>query len=421
MGGRRSRFLNRLTALKVQRLKKPSYHADGGGLYLQISGTGTKSWVFVFHSPLYERRREKGLGSLHDVFLAEARVKAAECRKLLDQGIDPIEASKAKLAQARLTAARSMTFSACAAAYIEAHRNGWSNAKHAAQWESTIKAYADPVFGKLPVADVDTHLVMRVLEPIWNKIPETASRLRGRIESVLDWATVRGLRAGDNPARWRGHLDKLLPKRSRAHAVKHHPALPYREMGSFMAALRKQEGIAARALEFLILSAARTGEVIGAVWPEFDMEQKLLWTIPPQRMKSKREHRVPLSPRALEILKVMRRGQQSEFVFPGGRPDKPLSIVAMWQLLKRLNRPGLTIHGFRSTISDWCAERTNYPREVAEATLAHAQGDKVEAAYRRSDLLVRRRHMLAEWAKYCENSSGAGKVLSLSKRSNTAT
>ena len=253
-------------------------------------------------------------------------------------------------------------------------------------------------------------MVLRALEPIWHTKPETASRLRGRIEAVLDWATVRGLRTGDNPARWRGHLESLLPSRAKLQTVEHHAALPYIEMAAFMVELRQQVGIAARALEFLILTAARTSEVIGARWDEFNEELKT-WVIPAERMKAHREHRVPLSPRALKLIEEMRAIQTSEFVFPGARAGKALSNMAMLMLLKRMHRGDLTTHGFRSTFRDWAAEQTNYPREVAEEALAHTLNNKVEAAYRRGDLFEKRRRLMMEWSKYSENFRSTGRVV----------
>jgi integrase len=308
-----------------------------------------------------------------------------------------------------------MTFDACAAAYIAAHNTSWRNAKHRDQWRNTLTSYAGPAFGSLPVQSIDVGLVMKALEPIWQAKPETASRLRGRIEAVLDWATVRGHRKGENPARWRGHLDKLLPARSKVHKVKHHPALPYNEMADFVAELRKQEGVAARALEFLILTAARTGEVIGARWDEVDVEEKI-WVVPAARMKAGREHRVPLSSAAVAILEEMKKIRESDFVFPGGKKGKPLSNMAMLAVLKRIGRSDLTAHGFRSSFRDWAAERTNFPREVAEMALAHTVGDKVEAAYRRGDLLQKRRQIMEAWARFCEIKVVPARVVSIGNR-----
>lgn len=410
MGGTRQKLFKQLSALKIDRLKALGYHADGGGLYLQISPAGTKSWIFRF--TLNGRAREMGLGSKNTVSLADAREAATTYRKQVLNSIDPIEERIRRRSEVRLNAARSMTFAACSKAFVDAHRSGWNNEKHASQWENTLATYVHPAFGSLPVQDVNTTLVMNALEPIWTTKPETASRVRGRVESVLDWAKVRGLRTGENPARWRGHLDKLLPKRSKAKAVKHHPALPYKAMGAFMIELRKQPGIAARALEFLILTATRTNEVIGATWSEFDREQKL-WTIPGKRMKAHVEHRIPLSPRALKLIEKLQAAQQSEFAFAGAKPDTPLSNMAMLTLLKRMERSDITVHGFRSTFRDWAAEQTNYPREVAEAALAHTLSDKVEAAYRRGDFFEKRRRMMNEWAKYCEIERALGKVISL--------
>jgi len=384
-------------------------YADGGGLYLRIGPTGAKSWVYRFMRQ--GKRRDMGLGPLHVVSLADARVRAAECRKQRLDGKDPLAAREQERASARLDAAKSMTFTNCAEAYIKAHAPSWRNAKHADQWTNTLETYAGPVFGALPVQAVDLGLVMKVLESIWTAKPETASRVRGRIEAVLDWATVRGYRQGDNPARWRGHLDNLLPRRAKVQKVEHHAALPYAEMGAFMEALRAQDCTAARALEFVILTAARTGEVISARWDEFDLGAKI-WTIPGERMKAGREHRVPLSPAALALLKRMQ-AKGSEFIFPGSKPRRPLSNMAMLKLLERMKRADLTVHGFRSSFRDWAAERTNFAREVAEAALAHVVGDKVEAAYRRGDLFEKRRRLMEAWATHCGKKMTAGGVIAL--------
>lgn len=406
------RAIHTLSAVGVGKLKTPGYHSDGGGLYLQISPAGTKSWIFRFK--FNGRAREMGLGSILGVGLADARGSAAECRRQLAAGIDPIEARKGVRAQGRLEAAKAVTFSYCAKAYIDAHRVGWRNAKHVSQWENTIATYADPVIGSLPVQAVDTALVMRILEPIWKDKPETASRLRGRIESILDWAKVRGFRQGENPARWRGHLEALLPARSRVRAIQHHPALPYQEIGQFMAELREQVGISALALEFAILTAARTGEVIAAKRDEFDLKEKV-WTVPAERMKARREHRVPLSPTVVSLLSAAEPYRVDDYVFPGARPEKHLSNMAMLMLLKRMGRSDLTAHGFRSTFRDWAAEQTNYAREVAEAALAHVVGDKVEAAYRRGDMFEKRRRLMDEWARHCAVPSGSADVVPINR------
>ena len=401
-----ARVIGRLTALKVSRAIKPGMYADGGGLYLQVTGNGAKSWIYRYM--LRGREREMGLGSLSAVCLADARTKAAECRSLRQEGIDPIDVRKKTRDQARLDAASTLTFKDAASSYIDAHRAGWRNPKHIWQWGATLTTYANPIIGDLSLHLIDTALVLKVLEPIWPTKPETASRLRGRIEAVLDWATVRGYRKGDNPARWRGHLSKLLPARSKVRKVKHHTALPYAELPDFMVTLRGQGGIAARALEFTILTAARTGEVIGATWDEI-CEAEKVWIVPGNRMKAGKEHRVPLSNPALAILKELKsNGNAGEgFVFHGAKRGKPLSNTAMIAVLRRMGRGDLTVHGFRSSFRDWVAERTNFPGEVAEMALAHTVSDKVEAAYRRGDLFERRRRIMTEWATFCAASTQA--------------
>jgi integrase len=388
-----------MSALSVTRATGKGMYADGGGLYLQVTATGAKSWIFRYM--LHGRAREMGLGPLHTVSLAEARIKATECRRMRLEGIDPIDARHGQRNQARLEAAKAMTFDQCATAYIEAHRAGWKNAKHGDQWKNTLATYPGPVFGSLPVQAVDTGLVMKALEPIWASKPETATRVRGRIEAVLDWAAVRGYRQGENPARWRGHLDKLLPNRSKIRRVEHHPALPYRQIAEFMNALRRQPGTAADALQFLILTAARTGEVIGATWNEIDLAENV-WTIPVERIKGGKEHRVHLSSSAMTILDGLRNDDENPgYIFEGGKPGRPLSNMALLAVLKRMKRADLTAHGFRSTFRDWAAECTNYPREVAEMALAHVIGNKVEAAYRRGDLFDKRRQLMDDWNDFC--------------------
>jgi integrase len=350
-----------------------------------------------------------GLGS--HISLDLARQKATAARAMLAEGIDPIDARVAQNQKQALEQARSKTFAECAEAYIKAYRAGWRNAKHGAQWEATLNTYAAPVFGSLPIQGIDTVLVMKVLEPIWNEKTETASRVRGRIEFVLDWAKVRGYRAGENPARWRGHLDKLLPRRSKVTKVEHHAALPYADAGVFMRELRAREGTAPRALEFLILTAARVSEAVNAKWEEIDLKRRL-WVVPADRMKGGREHRIPLSDAAVKLLKGQAEKKQSDFVFPGWRSNKPLTGAACLKLLHDMNRPALTVHGFRSTFRDWCAEQTNYPREIAEAVLAHVVSNKAEAAYQRGDLLERRRLLMQAWADYCGRGK-SGKVVPL--------
>jgi integrase len=406
-----ARRLNRLTAVEVKGIDQKGMYHDGGGLYLQVSAAGTKSWIYRF--TLDGRAREMGLGPLNVISLAEARKRVAECRRMRHDGIDPIDARGAQRHQKRLEGARSMTFDVCAGAYIEAHKASWKNGKHAEQWRGSLRNYASPVFGSSPVQAIDLALVMKALEPIWQTKSETASRLRGRIESVLDWATVRGYRKGENPARWRSHLDKLLPSRAKIQKVQHHPALPHNEIADFMVSLRSQEGIAARALEFLILTAARTGEIIGARWDEVDLDERV-WVIPEARMKAGREHRVPLSGPALAILKKMNEVRESDFVFRGGRKGKPLSNMAALAVLKRMGRNDLTAHGFRSTFRDWAAERTNFSRDVVEMALAHTIENKVEAAYRRGDLAQKRRQLMEAWARFCGTARARREVAQIS-------
>jgi integrase len=387
------RQLNRLAAVTLKRLG-PGLHPDGLGLYLQVGDSGARSWIYRYNG------RYMGLGPLHTVTLAQAREKAREYRHLRLDGIDPIKFRKAKRAEQQLAAARTITFRECAEAYIKAHKASWRNAKHAAQWPSSLSAYVYPVFGDLPVQSIDVGLVLKVLERLWAAKAETASRVRGRIEAVLDWATAREYRQGEKPARWRGHLENLLPKKTKVHRVEHHAALPYAEMAAFMTELREQGGIAARALEFAILTAARRGEVLGARWLEIDLEARL-WTIPADRMKSGREHRVPLSAPASAILEALAPVRRGEFVFHGDTSRRPIGNMSMLRLLTRMGRGDLTAHGFRSTFSDWCSECTHFPAEVREMALAHAVSDKVEAAYRRGDLFQKRRDLMDAWARHC--------------------
>jgi integrase len=410
------RAIEKLTALRVEKEKRPGIYGDGGGLYLRVTGEGAKNWVFRFM--LNGRARWMGMGPLHTVSLAEARKRAGEHRLRRHDGIDPIDARRAERLKAQLEAAKAITFKECAESYIKVHRAGWRNAKHAAQWEATLATYADPIIGKHSVQVIDTGLVRKVLEPIWATKPETAGRVRGRIEAVLDFAKVCGYRTGENPARWKGHLEKSLPARAKVRKVEHHAALPFAELPGFLAALREQEGIAARALEFTILTAARTGETILARWDEIDLLDKV-WIVPAGRMKAGREHRVPLSARALAILEEMQacRSADEGFVFPGGKSGKPLSNMAFLMLLRRMNRGDLTAHGFRSTFRDWVAERTNFPAELAEMALAHAVESKVEAAYRRGDMFEKRRRLMDAWATFCTTAPAEnGKIVLLRGR-----
>jgi integrase len=357
--------------------------------------------------------------------LAEAREAAAGAQRLVRDRVDPIaerdrEAAAAVAEAAKAAAevaAKARIFRDVADLYIAAHSAGWRNAKHHAQWTATLTTYAYPQIGGMPVDEIDTDDVLRCLQPIWTAKPETASRVRGRIEAVIDYAMARNWRATANPARWRGHLSNLLPRRSKVATVEHHPALPWQEMASFMAKARKQPGTAARALEFCILTATRTGETIGARWSEIDLEAGV-WTVPAARMKAAREHRVPLSDAALGVLFTMaplRPKTGDGFVFPGAVDGKPLSSMAMLMLLRRMNRSDLTVHGFRSAFRDWCEEATSTPNAVAEAALAHTIGDKVEAAYRRGDLFAKRAKLMAEWADFCAKAPAVVHVLPIGR------
>jgi integrase len=400
------RSIERLKALTVERLaKKPGMYCDGGGLWLCVSSPTASSWVFRYQ--LHGKAREMGLGSARDISLQEARTAAAAARKVKAMGSDPLQERARIAAERRAEAAKAITFRQSAEQYIEAHRAGWKNAKHAAQWGATLATYAYPTIGTLPVAAVDVSLVHKVLQPIWTTKPETASRLRGRIESILDWATTRGYRTGENPARWRGHLENLFPARSKVRKVEHHAALPYSEISDFMAALAKQPGTGARALRFAILTAARTGEVIGAKWPEIDLRARV-WTVPAERMKAGREHRVPLSESAVALLENI--GPGEGFVFPGGSKGKSLSNMAMLATLRRMGRDDLTAHGFRSAFRDWAAEKTSFSSDLAEIALAHGKG-KLTEAYQRGDLLEKRRRLMEAWERYCAGSPQSAEVV----------
>jgi integrase len=413
-----------LTVKRVERLKQKGRFADGGGLYLQVNQSGSKSWVFKYERTIRDaagrpKRKEHmiGLGGLDTFSLAEARERARALRQKLKDGIDPLATKRAEKAQRELAAAKTLTFAQATQSYFDQHEAGWRNRKHAAQFISTLSTYAYPIIGNLPIAAIDTGLVLKVLEqrvdagrgypagPLWQARPETASRLRGRIEGVLAWATVRGYRAGDNPARWRGHLSEALPARNSSKAVDHHAALPYAELPAFMAELRQREGVGAQALEFTILTAARTGEVIGARWDEIDAG---VWTIPAGRMKAGKEHKTPLSPRAVELLKDLYREDGNDFVFIGSQAGSGLSNMAMTTVLRRMGRSDVTVHGFRSSFRDWAAECTGFPNHVVEMALAHVVGDKVEAAYRRGDLFTKRAQLMSAWSKYCDAPAPAG-------------
>lgn len=401
------RMTERLSALQVAKLTKPGYYCDGAGLYLQVSKTGSKSWIFRY--VLAGKPREMGLGSFATFTLAEARQRAGDRRKQLADGIDPIACKREVILKKRMADANIITFDKAAAAFIEANSPAWRNVKHGEQWRNTLATYASPVIGSLPVSEVSTALVLRILQPIWTEKTETATRVRGRIEKVLDWAKVQGYRAGDNPATWRGHLSEVLPKPSKVANTGNHAALPWVEIGAFMATLRAMPGAGALAMELIILTATRTSEVLNATWSEFDLEAGI-WTISKERMKSFRGHRVPLSDAALAVLEKAKAGRKdSDFIFPG-KPGRALSNTVCLQTLKRMNRGDLTVHGFRSSFRDWCAESTSYPRDVAEMALAHAIEDKSEAAYRRGDLLEKRRALMADWAAFCGIASTSATV-----------
>ena len=392
-----ARKINRLNARAAATITKHGRHADGGGLYLSISPNGGRRWVFLFR--WHGKPTEIGLGSARDVTLARARELAGQARATLAEGINPKNTRKLS---------EGTTFGECADRAIEAMRPSWRNEKHAAQWEMTLRHYAKPL-RRLPVDKITTEDVLSVLKPFWNDKPETASRLRGRIERVLDAAKARGLRNGENPARWRGHLDQLLPKRQRL-IRGHHAAMASADVPAFITDLQARQATAALALEFTILTAARSGEVLGARWEEFDLELAI-WTVPAKRMKAGREHRVPLSRRALKIVKAMHEARDGDFAFPGQKSGKPLSGMALEMVLRRMKIDNATVHGFRSAFRDWTAECTNFPNEVCEAALAHVIQNKAEAAYRRGDLFAKRRKIMDAWSSYCTTPS-AGKVVS---------
>lgn len=402
--------IGKLSAVAVSKKKKPGLYGDGDGLSLQIAKGGSKSWIYRFM--LNGKARSMGLGSANTYSLSEAREMAIECRKLSRAGIDPIEDKGKGRALAALEAAKAITFQHAAEKYIETHKIGWRSPKHAEQWSATLNTYAYPIIGSVSVQTIDVALVMRIIEPIWATKTETASRVRGRIENVLDWATAHGYRAGDNPARWRGHMDKMLPERAKVRKVQHYPALPYTDIGEFMSELKKHDGTASKALEFLILTVCRTNEVLKSVPHEFNLEDNL-WTIPGERMKASRNHRIPLSAPAKAIVEEFKTAET--YIFPGGKSGKPLSNNALLALLKRMGRSDITVHGFRSTFRDWAAEQTNYAREVAEMALAHAIEDKTEAAYRRGDLFEKRQRLMDDWAKYCAKPKASGKVVPIRK------
>ncbi len=389
------RKINRLNARAVATITKHGRHADGGSLYLSISPNGGRRWVFLYR--WHGKPTEIGFGSARDVTLARARELASQARAKLAEGINPKDARRPS---------GGSTFGECADRVIEAMRPSWRNRKHAAQWEMTLRDYAAPL-RRLPVDKLTTDDVLSALKPLWSDKPETASRLRGRIERVLDAAKAQGLRNGENPARWRGHLDQLLPKRQRL-TRGHHAAMGYADVPGFIIGLQSRQSTAALALEFAILTAARSGEVLGARWEEFDLDHAV-WIVPATRMKAGREHRVPLSRRAIKIVKAMHEASD-DFVFPGQKPGMPLSVMALEMVLRRMKIDNVTVHGFRSAFRDWAAECTNFSNEVCEAALAHVVENKAEAAYRRGDLFDKRRKLMGAWAAYCE-APKTGKIV----------
>lgn len=396
-----------MSALQVKRLSKPGLHAVGGvsGLCLAIGPGDRCCWIL--RTMIGGKRRELGLGAFPDVTLAQAREAARATRQKIREGVDPAAEREAARRALLVEQAARMTFDQCAAEVVKVKQAESSNPKHAAQWESTLATYASPIVGKLPVADIELAHVVQALEPHWHDKTETMTRVRQRIEAVLSWATARGYRAGDNPARWRGNLDTVLPKPTKIAKVKHHAALPIPEMGAFMADLRQRGGVAARALEFTILTAARSGEVRGATWAEIDLAAKT-WTIPADRMKAGRDHRVPLSPAAVELLERQPCQQGTNLIFPGARGGV-MSDATMAAVLKRMDVP-VTVHGFRSTFRDWTAEYTSTPHHVAEMALAHTIKNAAEAAYRRGDLLEKRRRLMEQWAEFCAAPATAATV-----------
>ena len=419
-----ARLIEKLTPLLVSKITNPGYHGDGGGLWLQVSKSGSKSWIFRF--TLRRKQREMGLGAAHTLGLGEARTKAREYRLMLLEGLDPIEKREELKKAEALANARMMTFDQCAKEYISSHRSGWKNIKHAGQWEATVATYASPVFGSFPVSEVDTSLIMKVLNPIWTDKTETAKRLRGRIESILGWATTSGFRHGENPARWRDHIENLLASPNKIKVVKHQPSLPWREISQFMYSLRQQKGIAPVALEFLILTATRTSETLQATWDEIDSASGV-WVIPANRMKGGIEHHVPLSKEAANILSQM--PKVGKYIFTGATNGSSLSDMSLTAVIKRMHQSNIkaggkgwidpkqdirriTSHGFRSTFRMWGAESLThvYPRESFEFALAHKLPDVVESSYQRGTVFEKRIPLMQAWSDYCYKSLDSATV-----------
>jgi integrase len=408
------RTLNRLTNKFIEGKRRPGMYADGGSLYLRVAEGGSKQWVFRY--AVRGRLRDMGLGAVapRGFTLAQAREKAREARLLRLEGIDPIDSKRTRLAALQAADAKAMTFRQCAEGYIRDNEKEWKNAVHHQQWTTTLAKYVYPIMGELPVAIIDTPLVLKVVKPLWGHKTETASRVRGRIEAILGWATVHHYRSGDNPARWQGLLEHALPAKSKVAKTQHHIALPYVEIAPFMAKLRRDTSAAARCLEFIVLTAARLAEATGAMWSEIDFANRT-WTIKANRMKGGREHRIPLSDAAMAVFEAMRAVRVSDFVFPGMRDGQPVGPRTIQGLVKEVGGE-ITVHGFRSSFRDWAAERTSFPREVAEMALAHAIPNAVEAAYRRGDLFEKRLRLMDAWAEYCGKQTGTGAVVSLRQK-----
>ena len=404
-----TRERDRLTAVEVSKKQEAGYYPDGAGLYLRVLPSGGKSWALLYTK--HGRSREMMIGPYPDLSLLDARSLVAVAKAALREGIDPIEKRRAARAANRLVKARETTFEAAADEYIKTHRTGWKNAKHASQWENTLAKYVHPIIGKLPVADVDKSLVLKCLTPIWSVTPETASRVRGRIETVLDWAKVQDLRTGDNPAQWTGNLEHLLPSPKSIKPVQHHAAMVFENVPGFVQSLRQRSGTSARALEFTILTACRSGEVLGMRWSEVDLDRNE-WVIPARRMKAQKEHRVPLTPRMCEILLAVQAQRDDDdrdgFTFPGAKKRQPLSNMAMTEQLRGMT-VDVTVHGFRSAFRDWAGEVSGFPREVIEHALAHQLKDKAEASYARGTLFTKRRRLMEAWGAYCgKNAKSTG-------------
>ena len=410
--GRLRRTLHRLSAVAIGRAKEAGYLHDGGGLYLQITEAGARSWVYRFS--LAGRRRDMGLGAYPAVSLALARKLAADARALVKAGQDPIAARDADRARQRLEQTRGVTWDQAVSQFLADHAPSWRNAKHRMQWASSLKTYASPVLGPLAVASITTAEVTRVLDPLWRVHPETASRLRGRIERVWDWCRVRGYCAGENPARWRGHLSQVYPSRGKAWTVRHFAAVPIDDLPAVYARLQQTDSITAKAARFCILTASRPGQTIGATWAEIDRRNGV-WLVPPERMKTAKAHRAVLSKEAVAILDELAELRIGDLVFPG-RSGRPLSLTSLSKVLRAAGAGRATLHGTaRSTFRDWCSERTSFAGEVAEMALAHAVGDKTERAYRRGELLEKRRALMEAWAKFLRAPASGGTVVAIGR------